>query len=143
MVKNLLLLALVCHTIGSFFFYIDLEMIDSGWYTPERRWVQGSYCYQNIVDLPVGWQYAYSFYYAVVTLSGTAYGDLTPLNPTETAYTFGSVALPMIIYAYLFSVIYSAIWSAAASPSRPRSTRSWQSTTSGTWASSPRWPPSF
>lgn len=82
MVKNLILLALLCHTIGSFFFYIDVLMIENDWYTPDRRWVQGSYCFNNIIDLPVGWQYAYAFYYAVVTMSGTAYGDLTPLNQT-------------------------------------------------------------
>ena len=42
-------------------------------------------------------------------MSGTAYGDLVPLNQTETAYTFGTIALPMVIFAYLFSVIYTAI----------------------------------
>jgi hypothetical protein len=45
-------------------------------------WVYNSYAYINIIDLPPHFQYFYSFYYAVVTLSGVAYGDLTPLNPT-------------------------------------------------------------
>lgn len=72
-------------------------------------WITNSYAYLNIIDLPVFFQYSYGFYYAVITLTGTAYGDLTPLNPTETAYTFMAVAMPMIIYAYLFSVIYNAI----------------------------------
>ena len=42
-------------------------------------------------------------------MSGTAYGDLVPLNQSETAYTFGTVALPMVIFAYLFTVIYNSI----------------------------------
>lgn len=54
-------------------------------------------------------RYCYAFYYAVVTLSGTAYGDLTPLNQTETAYTFLSLVIPMIIYTYLFSVVFRAL----------------------------------
>ena len=109
MFKNLILLFLVCHTIGSFFFYLDLVLIDRNWYGNDFLWIINSYCYPNIIDLPFVWQYSYSFYYAVVTLTGTAYGDLVPLNQTETAYTFGAVALPMVVYAYLFSVIYNAI----------------------------------
>ena len=109
MVKNLILITLLCHTIGSFFFYIDLKMIDAGWYDSSMFWIISSYAYNNIIDLPVFYQYSYGFYYAVITLTGTAYGDLTPLNPTETIYTFMAVAMPMIIYAYLFSVIYNAI----------------------------------
>lgn len=113
MVKNIILLALVCHIVGSFFYYIDVKMIEKGWYKDNKYgytfWIKDAYAYNNIDQLPVFYQYCYGFYYAVVTLTGTAYGDLTPLNPTETAYTFMSVAMPMIIYAYLFSVIYNAI----------------------------------
>jgi|688.fasta_scaffold56842_5 hypothetical protein len=45
-------------------------------------WVYNSYSYNRIIDLPPQLQYCYAFYYAVVTLSGVSYGDLTPLNPT-------------------------------------------------------------
>ena len=82
MVKNLILLTLVCHTIGSFFFYLDLVLIENQWYPTEDLWIKNSYAYLDIQSLPVGYQYAYGFYYAVITLSGTAYGDLVPLNPT-------------------------------------------------------------
>lgn len=82
MVKNLLLLALVCHVVGSFFFYLDIILIRDQWYSQEYLWIYNSYAFLNIADLGMGWQYAYGFYYAVVTLSGTAYGDLVPLNPT-------------------------------------------------------------
>lgn len=81
-VKYLILLVLVCHIIGSFFFYLDMELINLGWYEPEQLWIYNSYAHTNIVDLPIIWQYGYSFYYAIITLSGTAYGDLTPLNQT-------------------------------------------------------------
>ena len=110
MIKNLVLLTLLCHIIGSFFFFLDIKLIELGWYDNSMLWIKNSYAYLDIQGLPVFYQYCYGFYYAVVTLTGTAYGDLTPLNPTETAYTFMSVAAPMIIYAYLFSVIYNAIY---------------------------------
>ena len=109
MLKNLILLIIVCNVIGSFFFYLDLVLIDDGWYSHDQLWVYSSYCYPNIIDLPFIDKYTYSFYYAVVTMSGTAYGDLVPLNQSETAYTFGTVALPMVIFAYLFTVIYNSI----------------------------------
>ena len=110
MLKNLVLLTFICHTIGSFFFFIDLRLIELKWYPDSMLWVKSSYAYEDILSLPLFYQYSYSFYYAVITLTGTAYGDLTPLNPTETAYTLLSVALPMIIYSYFFSVIYNAIY---------------------------------
>lgn len=80
--KHMMMLVMVCHFIGSFFFYLDIKLIDLGWYSTDDLWVYGSYAYQGIINLPISSQYAYSFYYAVVTLSGVAYGDLTPLNPT-------------------------------------------------------------
>lgn len=81
-IKHLLLLILICHLIGSFFFYLDIKLIEMGWYQPEQLWVYNSYAYKEIINLPIPWQYAYSFYYAIITLSGCAYGDLTPLNQT-------------------------------------------------------------
>ena len=80
--KHLILLIMVIHFVGSFFFYLDIKLIELGWYPQDMLWVFNSYAYSGIIDLPKYWQYCYSFYYAAVTLSGVAYGDLTPLNPT-------------------------------------------------------------
>lgn len=107
--KHLILLVMVCHLIGSFFFYLDIKLVQIGWYSQDDLWIYSSYAYGNIVDLPAVWQYAYSFYYAAVTLSGVAYGDLTPLNQTETAYTLLSLLIPLIFYAYILSVVHGAI----------------------------------
>lgn len=107
--KHLLLLILVIHVVGSFFFYLDMQLIELNWYSPDMLWVYNSYAYNNIIDLPKLGQYTYAFYFAAVTLSGLAYGDLTPLNPTETLYTFFTFLFPLIFYAYIFSVIFGAI----------------------------------
>ena len=109
LLKHILMLVMVCHLIGSFFFYLDINLIRTAWYSKDYLWVYNSYAYQGIVNLPTSSQYAYSFYYAVVTLSGVAYGDLTPLNPTETAYTLLSLLIPLTFYAYILSVVHGEI----------------------------------
>ena len=108
-IKHMVMLVMVCHFIGSFFFYLDINLIRTAWYSNDNLWVYNSYAYQGIVNLPTSSQYAYSFYYAVVTLSGVAYGDLTPLNPTETAYTLLSLLIPLTFYAYILSVVHGEI----------------------------------
>ena len=84
--KNLFFLAMVCHVFGSLFFLIDIQMIRAGWYSepdsPDGFWTKDSVCYSNINDQDFWIQYSYSFYFIIVTLSGVAYGDLVPLNPT-------------------------------------------------------------
>ena len=99
-IKHMVMLVMVCHFIN---------LIRTAWYSNDNLWVYNSYAYQGIVNLPTSSQYAYSFYYAVVTLSGVAYGDLTPLNPTETAYTLLSLLIPLTFYAYILSVVHGEI----------------------------------
>lgn len=79
--KNFLILATVCHIIGSFYFYIDVLMYKAGWYETSQLWIFSSYAYQNIYTSNFWIQYTYSYYVTCVTLSGTAYGDIVPLNP--------------------------------------------------------------
>lgn len=80
-VKNFFLMALLCHVIGSFYFYIDVLMYENGWYQKPELWVFSSYAFADIYDQEFWIQYTYSYYIACVTLSGTAYGDIVPLNP--------------------------------------------------------------
>jgi hypothetical protein len=80
--KHVLLLVLLCHMIGSFFFYIDVLLISWNWYPENMLWVHRAPAYDGIYNLTTVGRYCYSFYFAIVTLSGEAYGDITPLNPT-------------------------------------------------------------
>lgn len=72
---------MTCHIIGCMFFKLDLILIRLGWYPKDMLWVYNAYAYNNIIDLEYSYQYFYCFYFAVATLSGVAYGDITPLNP--------------------------------------------------------------
>ncbi len=79
--KNFIILATLCHIIGSFYFYIDVLMYNNGWYTTDQLWIFNSYAWSPIYTSDFWIQYTYSYYVACVTLSGTAYGDILPLNP--------------------------------------------------------------
>ena len=80
-IKNFIILALLSHIIGSFYFYIDVIMYEEGWFQTNQLWVFSAYAYQNIYTSDFSIQYTYAYYVACVTLSGTAYGDIVPLNP--------------------------------------------------------------
>ena len=41
--KNFIILALLCHIIGSFYFYIDVLMYENGWYPQNQLWIFNSY----------------------------------------------------------------------------------------------------
>ena len=58
---------------------------------------------------PVWEQYLYSFYFANVTLATIAYGDITPKNPTETAFVLFLQAFLLLFYAYIFTQIYDIV----------------------------------
>lgn len=42
-------------------------------------------------------------------MSAVAYGDITPVNPTEVAYVLVLVAFMIIFYIYIFTQIYSVV----------------------------------
>ena len=79
--KNFIILAMLSHFIGSFYFYIDVLMYQNNWYTTDNLWIFSSYAYPGIYTSDFWIQYTYSYYVACVTLSGIAYGDILPLNP--------------------------------------------------------------
>lgn len=118
--KNFLILATVCHIIGSFYFYIDVLMYESGWYGTSQLWIFSSYAYPNIYTSDFWIQYTYSYYIACVTLSGTAYGDIIPLNPHENLYIFCCFVFPMLIYSYVYSSIFQALFNRRTMTSRIR-----------------------
>jgi len=42
-------------------------------------------------------------------MSSVAYGDITPLNPTEVIYVICVVAFMIIFYIYIFTQIYTVV----------------------------------
>lgn len=58
---------------------------------------------------PIGIQYLYSFYVSIVTLSTIAYGDITPMNPTEASFILFVQAFLLLFYAYIFTQIYEVV----------------------------------
>jgi len=108
--KNFVILAVISHLIGSFYFYIDVLMYQNNWYGTNQLWIFNSYAYSNIYTSDFWIQYTYSYYVACVTLSGTAYGDIIPLNPHENLYIFCCFIFPMLIYSYVYASIFQALF---------------------------------
>lgn len=82
--KNIFFLALLCHIMGCFFYLIDYNLIQSGYYDnygPYAYWLLTSSAYSNIIDQSLWVRYTYCFYFSTSILSGVAYGDLVPQNP--------------------------------------------------------------
>lgn len=63
----------------------------------------------NLYYAPLGEQYLYSFYFSIATLSSLAYGDITPLNPTEVAFVLCILAFLLMFYVYIFTQIYEVV----------------------------------
>lgn len=83
-IKNIFFLAFLCHIMGCFFYLIDYNLIQSGYYDdygPSSYWLLTSQAYSNIIDESLWVRYTYCFYFSTSILSGVAYGDLVPQNP--------------------------------------------------------------
>jgi hypothetical protein len=110
--KNILFLALLCHIMGCFFYLIDYELMNSGYYDDygaSSYWLLTSQAYSNIINESLWVRYTYCFYFSTSILSGVAYGDLVPQNPIETGYLCFILLLPLVIYSYIFNAIYEVI----------------------------------
>jgi len=107
--KNIIFLALINHLVGCFAFYLDTWAYNSNQYDgdPSDFWILTSDAYSNIVGQDLWVRYVYCFYFSASLVSGVAYGDLIPQNPISTAYVFFILFLPIVIYSYIFSVVYS------------------------------------
>lgn len=103
-------MALICHIIGCFAYYIDYNLWMENYYDdPDVYWLLASYAYTNILYEPFWVRYTYCFYYSTSILSGIAYGDLVPLNPLDTVYNMFILLFPLVIYSYIFNAIYDII----------------------------------
>lgn len=84
-------------------------MIEAAWYPIQEHWLISCSAMPYLYSEPVGIQYLYSFYFSIVTLSSVAYGDITPLNPTETSFVVFVLAFLLGFYAYIFAQIYEVV----------------------------------
>jgi len=63
----MLFLCLLCHIIGSFFFLIDITLINEGYYPEvgdDAFWLLTSYAYPQILHEDFWIQYVYCFYFS-------------------------------------------------------------------------------
>ena len=54
-------------------------------------------------------RYVYSIYWALTTLTTVGYGDITPTNDLERAYTLGALLIGALLFGYLLSSVGSMI----------------------------------
>lgn len=54
-------------------------------------------------------QYSYSLYWASTTMISIGYGDITPKNPTEVAFTIVIQFLSCLLYGYSINQIWSIV----------------------------------
>ena len=88
---------------------IDSLMIEANWYPIQDHWLISASAMPGLYYAPIWEQYLYSFYVSLVTLSTIAYGDITPLNPTEVSFIMVLLAFLLLFYAYIFTQIYEVI----------------------------------
>lgn len=93
-------LLFLMHLLGCFWFYIAL----TGGY--ETSWIS-EYDDGSGLDKDVKFQYVYSVYWALMTLTTVGYGDITPTNDLERIYTLGALLVGAIVFGYLLSSVGS------------------------------------
>lgn len=108
-VKYMILLALLCHIVACAFFLLDVSLIEANWYPLQEHWLISAQAMQNLYSASLSEQYLYSFYFSISTLSSLAYGDITPLNPTEVGFVVCILAFLLMFYVYIFTQIYEVV----------------------------------
>lgn len=94
---------------GCIYFLLDVLLIEAQWYPLEDHWLISAQAISGLYYSPLWEQYLYSFYFSIVTLSTLAYGDITPLNPTEVAFVLCILAFLLMFYVYIFTQIYEVV----------------------------------
>jgi hypothetical protein len=83
--KYTLYILVSSHYYAAFFYGIDFYIYNNNYYgpnTPSLVWIYSASAQSEIVtSLSWSYQYLYSLYWSVVTITTISYGDITPLNP--------------------------------------------------------------
>ena len=104
-VQMLLALLFLAHILGCFWFYMAaLVGID-----PEiTTWVS-VYDDGSAIDATSEVQYLYAVYWALTTLTTVGYGDITPTNNLERAYSLFALLTGALVFGYMLSSIGSLV----------------------------------
>jgi hypothetical protein len=108
-------LSLLCHLLGCFWVYVGRQQDKFG----NSNWLRdGSYTAFTYKDTKggskVGSIYLAAFYFCMTTMTSVGYGDISPLNDTERAFTIALEAVGCVMYALIVAVLTSAIMSSDA-----------------------------
>jgi len=98
MVVSLLFLA---HMLGCFWFYCAALV---GINDETTTWVS-SYDDGSAMDADASTQYLYSVYWALTTLTTVGYGDITPTNNVERAYSLFALLVGALVFGFMLSSI--------------------------------------
>jgi hypothetical protein len=82
-------------------------------------WIYSSTAFSPIVFLPWAWQYFYSLYWGINTITNISYGDIQGANPTETAYMLFCMCFGFMVYGYVVNqIIKIIVWARASTDKR-------------------------
>jgi hypothetical protein len=72
-------------------------------------WIYSATTYSPIISLSWQWQYMYSLYWGINTITTISYGDIAPNNPLETIYTTFMFCFGFVVYGYVVNQIVKVI----------------------------------
>lgn len=107
--RLLLIVLLLSHVMGLFFYSLDYYIYINGIYAPQYCWLVASTAYTGIIYQDWSIQYLYSLYWGVNTMTTISYGDIAGGNPIEVVYMLFCFILAFVIYGYVLNHIVRVI----------------------------------
>jgi len=106
---------LICNVVACGAFYISDNIPpfydDNGNICTDCHWIENITFNSKPLKLIDAFtvQYTYSLYWASTTMISIGYGDITPRNPSEIAYTIVVQFASCLLYGYSINEIWSII----------------------------------